>query len=290
MMRLPTLLRELWIARRAVALIEFAFSLPILVLITCWLFELTNYALVRQQLSQLALQVADNASRIGVQQTVQSVIDEQEINDLFIGANLQSARLDVHAHGRIILSSLEVDPDSPNGQYIHWQRCYGQLNYQSSYGVQGDGKGTTTLPGMGPADARITASTTAPVMFVEIGYQYQPLISQIWVPQGTMTEIAALIVRDNRDTSGTGINPVAGTTPSSCQSYASYVNGPNPGATPAPTPTPTPTPSPTDTGTGNGNGNKGNGVGNGGGNGTGNEGNGVGPGNNNGNGNGNGKG
>ena len=264
-------------ARRAVAMIEFAFSLPILVLVTCWLFELTNYAIVRQQLSQLALQVADNASRIGVQQTVQTAIDEQEVNDLFIGSNLQSGSLNILAHGRILLSSLEVDPDSPNGQYIHWQRCYGQLQYQSSYGVQGDGKGNTSLPGMGPAGARITASTTAPVMFVEIGYQYQPLISQLWAPQGTITEVAALIVRDNRDTSGTGINPVAGVTPSTCQSYGSYVNGPNA--------SPTPTPSPTDTsGNGNGTGNNGNGVGNGGGNGTGNEGNGVGPSGNNGNG------
>ncbi len=214
--RMIGLIRRLSRDESALALLEFAFCLPILAMLTLWLFELTNYALVRQQVSQLALQVADNASRIGIQNTVQTQIDEGEVNDLFTGAELQSGRIDIQHHGRIILSSLEYDPDAPHGQYIHWQRCFGTYAYPSTYGVQGTGKGNTTLTGMGPPSAPITASATAPVMFVEIGYQYQPIVSGLWAPAQNFSEIAALIVRDNRDTSGAGINPVAGSTASTC--------------------------------------------------------------------------
>ncbi|MBH1999875.1 MAG: pilus assembly protein [Sphingomonadaceae bacterium] len=217
-MNLPTsgLLRAIARDRRGLAVTEMAYCLPILLLLTLWLFEITNYVIVKQQVSQLAIQVADNASRIGTQNTVQSEIDEGQVNDLFIGAGLQSGRLDILRNGRIILSSLEVDPASPNGQYIHWQRCYGTLAYPSSYGVQGDGKGNTNVKGMGPASARITATATAPAMYVEIGYNYRPMITSAWIPSGPIKEVASLIVRDNRDTSGTGIKAVAGTTPSTC--------------------------------------------------------------------------
>lgn len=199
-----------------VALIEFAFCLPILVIIVLWAVELANYSIVREQVSQLALQVSDNASRIGTQTSVQSEIDEGQVNDLFTGANLQAGRLDIAHNGRIILSSLEVDPDAPNGQYIHWQRCFGGLAYPSHYGLQGNGKGNTTLNEIGPANARVRATPTTPVMFVEIGYTYKPLIASFWAPSGNMTEIAAMMVRDNRDTSGPGINPAPDVTPSTC--------------------------------------------------------------------------
>jgi hypothetical protein len=201
---------------RGVSLIEFAFCFPLVLTFVLWMAELTNFAITRQQVSQLSLQVADNASRIGEQQSVQTTIDEKEINDLFIGADMQGGNLDMSHKGRIVLSSLELDPDTPHGQYIHWQRCFGNLGFVSSYGVEGNGKGNSSFPGMGPATARITASSTAPVMFVEIQYQYQPLISASWAPAATMNEVAALIVRDNRDTSGPGLNPVAGVTPSRC--------------------------------------------------------------------------
>jgi hypothetical protein len=201
---------------RGVSIVEFAFCFPIVVIFVLWMTELTNYAITRQKVSQLSLQVADNASRIGSQNQVQTVIDEKEINDLFIGADMQSGSLDVKDNGRIILSSLEIDSSFPHGQYIHWQRCFGNLPYNSSYGAQGDGKGTISFTGMGPPSARITATQTAPVMFVEVGYKYQPIISAKWAPSTSINEVATLIVRDNRDTSDPGVNPVNGVTPSTC--------------------------------------------------------------------------
>ncbi|MBU6268508.1 MAG: pilus assembly protein [Sphingomonadales bacterium] len=202
--------------RSGVALLEFAVSLPLMLTLSLGLLELANYILVREQISQLALQVVDNASRIGTQTTLQSVVDEKQVNDLLLGANLQAGRLDVRQNGRIVLSSLERDPDSPHGQYIHWQRCYGTLAWNSTYGPQGTGKGSDDLAGMGAAGTRVTASDTVPVMFVEIRFHYRPLMANLWVLPPDITEMAAAQVRDSRDTSGRGINPVAGVTASTC--------------------------------------------------------------------------
>lgn len=202
--------------RGGVSAVEFAICLPFLLFVTLWAIELANFILVRQQISQLALQVADNASRIGTQNTIQTQIDEKQINDLFTGANLQAAALNLATHGRIILSSLEVQPDPPKGQYIHWQRCYGGLSYASSYGVAGDGEGNSSFKGMGPKGSKVTALPGIPVMFVEIGYTYQPIISDYIAPSEPIQEIATVLVRDSRDTSGPGVNPVSGVTASHC--------------------------------------------------------------------------
>lgn len=201
---------------RGLALMEFALCLPLLIIGSLWLLEFGNYCIVRQQISQLALQISDNAARIGTQNSVQTEIDEKQINDLFVGAGLQSGPLNLARNGRVILTSLEVDADQPHGQYLHWQRCYGMLTYPSTYGKQGDGKGNSTVSGMGPANARIVAGSSAPAMFVEIAYQYQPIISARFAPPPLMHEIAAMMVRDNRDTSDPGVNPVNGVNASTC--------------------------------------------------------------------------
>ncbi len=210
------LFRTLRRETRGLALLEFALCLPFLIIATLWAFEFANYVLVRQQISQLALQVSDNAARIGTLTSVQTQIDEKQINDLFTGANLQGGSLDLAHNGRIILTSLEVDDGQPHGQYLHWQRCYGALVYPSSYGRQGDGKGNSSVKGMGPSDAKIVAVADAPAMFVEIAYQYQPIISARIAPSALMHEVAAMMVRDNRDTSDPGINSVNGVQPSAC--------------------------------------------------------------------------
>jgi len=202
--------------RRGLSTLEFALILPLMLALSLSAIEMVNFVMVRQQVSQLALQVVDNATRIGTQNSIQTEIDEKQVNDLFTGANLQANTLDLANNGRIILSSVEIDPEKPNGQYIHWQRCYGGLTYASTYGKQGDGKGTTSFAGMGPTGGKVTALTGVPAMFVEIGYQYKPLVWAIFGTDQRIQENAGMLVRDSRDTSGPGINPVAGVTASSC--------------------------------------------------------------------------
>ena len=202
--------------RKGVALLEFAIVLPVLITLVFYGIELANYTLARQRVSQLALQVADNGSRIGVQEVLRNrPITELQINDLFTGANLQGGGMDVKTKGRIILSGLTVN--SSGGQWIQWQRCFGSMAFASHYGNQGDGATGKGFKGMGKSGAEITATSTAPVIFAEIAVTYSPIISASWAPSTTISEIASFAVRDDRDTSGSGILNDEDATVSSCE-------------------------------------------------------------------------
>lgn len=200
--------------RSGLALLEFAFSLPILLTLILVGAEYTNYVTTRMRVSQIALQIADNGARIGAGSQLQAKrISESDINDLLTGANLQAGELGLFTHGRVILSSLEpVATPNPTQRFrIAWQRCRGtRTSHASSYGVAG----ATNLTGMGPAGRQITATDEGATMFVEVYYEYQPLVSASLVPTTTMVEIASMMVRDRRDR--TQIYNSESVTPSSC--------------------------------------------------------------------------
>ena len=107
---------------RGVALTEFAFALPILLIMTAFGLELANYVLAIKRVGDLAVLVTDNASRMGTRSAGLSIqqISEAEINDVFTGAQLQDNLPDFERNGRIILSSLQRNADG--GQWIAWQR------------------------------------------------------------------------------------------------------------------------------------------------------------------------
>jgi hypothetical protein len=85
--------------------------------------EIANLAVTPMRISEIAMQIADEASRIGDQSALQNKkIYESDINDLLLGGALQGGDLNILANGRVIISSLEVVLSTTN-QYIHWQRC-----------------------------------------------------------------------------------------------------------------------------------------------------------------------
>ena len=201
------------------ALVEFAYSLPLLTGIGLYGAELANYATVKMRISQTALALADNASRIGENGVIQDIrITESDINDILTGSTFSDQDLNLAGNGRIILSGLRQNVSG--GQWIQWQRCAGALtSHTSSYGDAGDGATGTAFPGMGPTGKEITAAANTSVMFVEIAYMYQPLFSDAWIPASPkMTAVAAFNVRDDRDIDGgnNGIYPVTGVTASTC--------------------------------------------------------------------------
>ncbi|PZO88907.1 MAG: histidine kinase [Sphingomonas sanxanigenens] len=185
----------------AVALIEFGYSLPILIGVGMYGLEIANLAQTNLRISQIALALADNASRVGVTSTLNTQqIREADINDIFQGARLQDANLDLANRARITLSSLEVNKDG--GQWIHWQRCLGMkkgAGYDSSYGKGGDGLAGNGVPGMGPTGGVVQAPPLSAVMFVEINYDYKPIIAEWLVGQPKIQYIASFVVRDKRD-------------------------------------------------------------------------------------------
>lgn len=218
---------------------EFAFAAPILMTLTIGGMELTNYAVTNMRIQQLALQVADNASRIGEGSLLSALrINESNINDVFAGAEAQAGELDIFGNyvekvgntsttrgkGRIIISSLEptANPNTADTYKIGWQRCRGNLtSYTPQYGTVGQSSGIN-MTGMGPAGRQVTVPDGAAIMFVEIRYRYEPLFNiglqeKIFGSNMTyqnMDAISAMMVRDDRDI--TQVYPSAGVTASTC--------------------------------------------------------------------------
>ncbi len=198
MQKLRTAARRLLDHKRGTVMVEMAFAIPFLVLVGFAGLEIANLTLTNTRISQVGLSVADNASRIAFGSAVsQPRIRERDINDVFSGAEEQSKGLDLLNNGRVILSSLERNEDG--GQWIRWQRCYGKLVAPSSFGNAGDGATGTGFAGMGPAGQEVTAPPGTAVMFVEIVYQYQPLLYGKWLGPRTIRSRAAYNVREARD-------------------------------------------------------------------------------------------
>lgn len=196
------------------ALLEFAFVLPVVMVMSLTGAELTNYITAKMRISQLALHLADDAARVGNGSQLSSkTITETDINDLFTGAQLQSGELDLRSNGRVILTDIEQDPNNSGKYKIGWQRCYGlKTSHPSTYTSVGQ---TTNLTGIGPAGRQVTAQSGNATIFVEVYYVYQPLIGQgTLAPSTTITEIASMAVRDRRDL--TQIYNTAGATVASC--------------------------------------------------------------------------
>lgn len=204
---------------------EFALSVPFIFTVGLMGMEVANLAITQMKISQVALHVADHASRIGDTSTLQDrKIYESDIDDVLLGANLQAgASLDLLEHGRVIVSSLEVVPDTDDQQYIHWQRCKGKKVHNSSYGIEGEGL-LGGFPGMGPLGKEVIAFEDQAVIFVEVVYDYQPLIGDAFSFADTLHAVASFNVRGNRDISQIyqrdpeNPDPVA-----SCAVYDSFV-------------------------------------------------------------------
>ena len=204
MIRLANGLRLLRRLRRdvgGIALIEMAFVAPFLMVLALGGIELISYSTAHMRVSQVAISLADNASR-AKQEIVSGVprMREVDVNEAFRAAELQAGALDIADNGLLILSSLETNAD--DGQWIHWQRCHGGADYASSYGEEGDGETGTAFPGMGPADKRVLAEEGYAIMFVEVYYDYTPMVFGRLLPDRPIRKTAAMYVRDDRDLSG----------------------------------------------------------------------------------------
>ena len=200
MSRLAALADRLRRSVDGTAMTEFALAAPLLMTAGLWGVESANQAIVQMRISQVAVLVADNASRVGENSLLgETKLYETDVNDVIYGAHVQAgSKFDLYKHGRVILSSLEVVPGTEDQQYIHWQRCKGELERHSTYGYEGDGL-LSGIPGMGPAGEEIFAFEGEAVMFVEVVYEYQPLISSAFTHADDISATAAFNVRDNRD-------------------------------------------------------------------------------------------
>jgi len=199
----------------AVAAIETAIVLPTLLVACLGGLEIASLMVANTRVSSIALAIADNTSRIAAGSNLASPqVREVDVNDAFTGAQQQGLDIDFQNRGRIILSSLEVN--GSGGQWIHWQRCFGNLAIGSSYGRQGAGSSGNSFPGIGPSGSEITATVGGPVMVAEVVYDYQPFIFGRLIGGTQRIEyVAAFAVRDARDTSQI-YNPSPAATVATC--------------------------------------------------------------------------
>ena len=199
------------------AMLEFAFGLPILLTMSLTGAELTNYIITKMRISQIALQLADNSARIGSGSQLESKkISESDINDLLTGANFQSGELNLFTNGRVIISSVEPHATTANRYRIRWQRCKGnKTNLTSSYGTPAT---ATSVTGIGPTGRQVIAPPSGVAMFVEVRYTYQPLIQTALSPSSEINEVASMMVRDARNTTGgtNGVFQESGVNASNC--------------------------------------------------------------------------
>ncbi|ARS28812.1 TadE/TadG family type IV pilus assembly protein [Sphingomonas sp. KC8] len=211
-----------------IAMVEFALCIPPVLLLGLTGIETANFVMANLRISQIAMTTADNAAR------VRDSIDEYDINELFIGAKQVGAAARFADHGRVILSSVEprtVAPlttsvggkDVPN-QWIRWQRCYGMKNVASTYGaprtagnaIIADGTEASSTPsdqiksvpkvgvldtptGIGPTANQIGAVSGTAVMFVEVFYDYQPIVWTSLLRNHTIRYTSAFNVRQRKD-------------------------------------------------------------------------------------------
>lgn len=192
------LLRSIKREESALALVEFALSAPVLLSLGMLGTETAYFTITHMQVSQIAMQVADNASRVGEGSVLQNRrVFEDDITDVLIGAEKLGATYNIFENGRIIISSLQRNPDG--GQWIAWQRCRGSKVVNSRYGGEGTGATGTDFAGMGNPSNPITASPGTAVMFVEVSYTYDPLTPFDFISGTELYYTGAFNVRDSRD-------------------------------------------------------------------------------------------
>jgi Flp pilus assembly protein TadG len=205
-----------------VIIVEFAYVLPLFVTLSFTGIEVSSLAIANMRVSQIAMTVADNMSRIAESVPLTAPqLREVDINDTLLGARIQGGSgLPLFEKGRVIVSSLQQN--ASGRQTIKWQRCKGLLNVVSAYGVEGvtqpDAPATNGFQGMGTGTSRVQAEANSAVIFVEVTYTYQPLVASSLIGPRTLRKEAAFYVRDDRDLSQ-NYNPNPASSVSTCNLY-----------------------------------------------------------------------
>ncbi|TCP67825.1 hypothetical protein C8J43_103469 [Sphingomonas sp. PP-CE-1G-424] len=201
---------------RGLALIEFAITAPVLITLGLAGAEVTNMAVAVMRVNQISTAISDNVAR------VRDSIDEADVNEALLSAKFIGGGINFGPNGRVVVSSVEPNGQAGTkaGQYIRWQRCTGALNVADSqprYGAEGKGLADASLQYMGAATRQIAPGAGSALIFVEVSYKYQPLVSARFFGTPVLRSESVYNVRE-RNTQVLGAAP--GTTASVCTTYA----------------------------------------------------------------------
>ncbi len=197
-----TRLRQMLRDRTAVSVTEFALVLPLFMTLGMYGVEIAWMNAAAMEVSQVAIALADNASRLGQTDNsgVTPTITGADVASVLTGSKQEGKSIGLDENGRVILSSLESHPVTGK-QYIHWQQCMGNLKKNSNFGkpdVTGNAL-AKVASGLAMGNTKITAPAGSSVMVAEVWYTHKGLFGTMFIQPITMHEQAAMIVRDNRN-------------------------------------------------------------------------------------------
>lgn len=151
--------------RRGSALIEIAFSIPILMILLTGLVETGLFLMLNQKLQHTAVAISDLTTR-------DEEISEATITDIFSAAPQIMAPFDIGAASRVYITA--AGNDSAGAATIYWQRTgAGSLVQTSGIGTEG---GTPDLP----ADIPLRDNET--LVVTEVYYEYAPVFFPVIDP------------------------------------------------------------------------------------------------------------
>jgi hypothetical protein len=155
-------LRRFWRDDRGLAVMEFAFALPVLVVILLGCFDAARFVLINQKMARVAAQSADLVAQL-------DVVTEAEMDDLFVAAESTAEPFLLDTEGKVIVSSV-FRPYSPAEAVptITWQReTDGSLIATSHLGPEG--QNDPELP------EGFTLRNGENTIVAEVFFQYEPV-------------------------------------------------------------------------------------------------------------------
>ena len=174
-------------------MMEFALILPVFVFGVMGGMEYAWEAVCRQKIQRLAATSADNTARI------RGAIDETDIHEIMAAVRLNGADLDFQHRGRVIISSIQRNK-AGNGDWVRWQRCFGEKKATSKFGGEGHGANDDTMHGL-HGDAAMRPPPGIALVVAEVYYDHQPLVTDRYFGRRTLSYETAFIVRDRNDLS-----------------------------------------------------------------------------------------
>jgi hypothetical protein len=193
----------------ALSLVEFALTMPVITALGMYGTEVAYMSSVNMQVSQLAVQVADNASRMEQTNTssVSPTVSEADITSVLYGATKQGGAFNFAANGRVI----PLQPgDELILQAIHPLATLHRHAHHLGLGLWR--AGTVLTSGLGSGTTKISAASGSAVMFVEVWYKYKGLFGTLFVQPTLFKHESAFLIRDDRNISA----GVSGTAANTC--------------------------------------------------------------------------
>ena len=157
-----SILRRFWRNDQGLAVMEFAFALPVLIVILLGCFDAARFVLINQKMARVAAQSADLVAQL-------DVVTEAEIDDLFVAAEATAQPFPLDTEGKVIISSV-FRPYSPGTAVpsIVWQRITdGTMVATSHMGPQG--QSNPALP------EGFTLRNGENAIVAEVFFQYDPV-------------------------------------------------------------------------------------------------------------------